>query len=149
MDGIFNGAELWVAYSKDNGQFADKTWSVGAKYQFPLAPKSNVNLALGASYRKMTGSADAVLWYDPFDSDWLYSDQFDDDVRNWDVYLAATMDLTAMDSSSWCGSGRLLGTAGVTVQAAQRGPHGQLEGMVHGLRDGQVCSRLGARRPRG
>ncbi len=113
LDGIFNRAELWAAYNKDSGDFEDKTWSAGFKYQLPLAPKSNVNLALGASYRKLSGSGPAILWLDPSDSNWLYQDQFDNDIRNWDVYLAATMDLTAMDSSCWCGSGKLLGTVGV------------------------------------
>ncbi len=68
LAGVAEGAELWAAYSKDNSDASLKTWSAGVKYQFPNCSK-DVNVAIGASYRKSTGASDFArvdsVYYDP------------------------------------------------------------------------------------
>ncbi len=110
---VANGAELWAAYSKDNSDFDQKTWGVGAKYQIQggCGP-SNVLFAVGGSYRKATGGF-PTFFTGSDDPLFLESDKIDGDIKGWDLYAVATADLTAMGQSTWCGGGRLLGSVGV------------------------------------
>jgi len=111
LAGVANGAELWAAYSKDNSDADMKTWSLGGKFQIPTGDKS-VNLAVGANYRQGKGEFPTFLSVDEFDPLLVFSDQFDIKGTNWDAYLVATADLTALTKST-CTSGRFLGSLGV------------------------------------
>ncbi len=93
LAGVANGAELWAAYSKDNSDVSLKTWSGGAKYQFPNCSK-NVNVAIGASYRKASGSTDVAEVDSVSTSRAVYAlGDFSVDGHSWDAYLVATADL--------------------------------------------------------
>lgn len=111
LAGVTSGAELWAAYSKDNSELEAKTWGIGGKFQIPLQGQTGWNLAVGASYQKLTGDGqflDVLAMYGATDVE----------VKATTAYLVATTDLTAMGQSDWANGGKLLGTLGLLYKKA-------------------------------
>lgn len=111
LTGVADGAELWAAYLKDNGNFESSVWGVGGKFVIPQESADQVSVAIGASYRRLDGDAELVNALAQYQ-------EFDNEITNLDVYLCATADLTAMGESEWAGGTRVLGTLGVIYKKA-------------------------------
>jgi hypothetical protein len=112
LSGIAEGAELWAAYSRDNSDFENSTWGVGGKYQIPMEGQTGWNLAVGASYQRLTGDFSFI------DAFTMYDVDIDQTIKGINAFLVATGDLTAMGESEWAGGTRVLGTLGLMYKKA-------------------------------
>jgi hypothetical protein len=112
LTGIADGAELWAAYLKDNSDLENTVWGIGGKFAIPQQSADQVSIAVGASYRRLDGDVSVA------DGLGLY-ESLDNKITNWDAYLCATADLTAMGQSEWAGGTRVLGTLGLIYKKAK------------------------------